>query len=120
MTKTYTKNDTAYEGRISLTIDALKNQKVKGVRRAARLFDVSEATLWSRLNGVITQKKAGIERQKMTNTGEASLRSWIFSLERSRLPPRPLMLQKMAIFCVLKVIRPEYLRKLVLAGCDRF
>lgn len=52
-----------------------KTKKIKSVRRAARLFDISEPTLRNRLNGVITQKKACIDRRKMTSTEEASLRS---------------------------------------------
>jgi hypothetical protein len=96
MTKTRIKSDPSYEGRLSLAIDAVKNQKTKTVRQAARLFDVSQATLRNRLKGIITMKEAGIDRRKMTPTEEASLRSWILSLERHRVPPRPAMLQKMA------------------------
>ncbi|EED19608.1 hypothetical protein TSTA_028900, partial [Talaromyces stipitatus ATCC 10500] len=45
-------------------------------RRAARLFDVSEATLRRRLKGATPHHLAGIERHKMARTGEESLRSW--------------------------------------------
>jgi hypothetical protein len=96
MPKSRGENDPTYEGRVSIAIDALNNKKIAHVRRAARLFNVSEATLWNRLKGMITQKEVGVDRCKLMSTEEASLWSWIFLLERCGLPPRHLMLQKMA------------------------
>lgn len=45
MGKSRTKSDPSYKGRLSLTIDAVKNQKIKKVRHTARLYDVPETTL---------------------------------------------------------------------------
>jgi hypothetical protein len=97
MGKSRIKNDPSYEGRISLAIDALKNAKIEEVRRAARLFDVSEATLRRRLKGNIPSAQAGALRQKLTPIEEESLQSWILSLERRVLPPRHQMLHEMAV-----------------------
>uniref|UniRef100_A0A093VAB5 HTH CENPB-type domain-containing protein n=1 Tax=Talaromyces marneffei PM1 TaxID=1077442 RepID=A0A093VAB5_TALMA len=96
MTKKRTKSEPSYEGRISLSIDAVKNKKTKTIRQTARLFDVSEATLRNRLKGGITSKEAGIDRRKLTPTEEIALRNWILSLERRGLPPRREMAREMA------------------------
>ena len=96
MGKSRTKNDPGYEGRLSLAIDALKTQKTKDLRSTARLYDVSKSTLQRRLNGTIPASEAGIARRKLTPTEESVLRSWIFSLERRGVPPRPHMLGEMA------------------------
>ncbi|EEA18843.1 hypothetical protein PMAA_011250 [Talaromyces marneffei ATCC 18224] len=95
MTKKRTKSEPSYEGRISLSIDAVKNKKTKTIRQTARLFDVSEATLRNRLKGGITSKEAGIDRRKLTPTEEIALRNWTLSLERRGLPPRREMAREM-------------------------
>ena len=82
MGKSRIKKDPAYEGRLSLAIDALKNGKTKDLRRTARLYDVAKSTLRRRLNGTISASEAGISRRKMTPTEEIVLRDWIYSLER--------------------------------------
>jgi len=75
MTQKRTKREPSYEGRIPLSIDAVKNKKTKGIHQTARLFNISESTLRNRLKGGITYKEAGIDRQKLTSTKEAALQS---------------------------------------------
>ncbi|KAI7968275.1 hypothetical protein EIK77_010445 [Talaromyces pinophilus] len=96
MGKSRTKSDPSYEGRLSLAIDALKNEKLDKIRHVARLYDVSEATLRRRLKGTKSPREAGIPRRKLTPTEEIVLRDWIYSLERRGVPPRPRMLGEMA------------------------
>ncbi|EED14009.1 conserved hypothetical protein [Talaromyces stipitatus ATCC 10500] len=96
MVKSRTKNDPSYEGRLSLAIDALNNEKITKLRDAARTFDVSLTTLRRRLKGSVPAHNAGITRRKMTPTEEAVLRGWVFSLERRGVPPRQHMLHEMA------------------------
>jgi hypothetical protein len=45
MGKSRPKNDPSYEGRLSLTVNALKNEKMKKVRHTARLYDISTTIL---------------------------------------------------------------------------
>lgn len=45
MGKSSMKKDPSYKGRLSLAIDAFKNQKFKKLRHAARLYDISEVIL---------------------------------------------------------------------------
>ena len=96
MGKSSAKSDPSYEGRLSLAIDALKNQKLEKLRHAARLYDVSEATLRRRVKTTKSPREAGIPRRKLTPTEEIVLRDWIYSLERRGVPPRPRMLGEMA------------------------
>ncbi|EED21178.1 pogo transposable element, putative [Talaromyces stipitatus ATCC 10500] len=96
MVKSRTKNDPSYEGRLSLAIDALNNEKITKLRDAARTFDVSLTTLRRRLKGSVPAHNASITRRKMTPTEEAVLRGWVFSLERRGVPPRQHMLHEMA------------------------
>ncbi|EED14724.1 conserved hypothetical protein [Talaromyces stipitatus ATCC 10500] len=96
MVKSRTKNDPSYEGRLSLAIDALNNEKITKLRDAARTFDVSLTTLRRRLKGSVPAHNAGITRRKITPTEEAVLRGWVFSLERRGVPPRQHMLHEMA------------------------
>lgn len=96
MGKSSAKSDPSYEARLSLAIDAFKNQKLEKLRHAARLYDVSEATLRRRLKGTKSPREAGIPRRKLTPTEEIVLRDWIYSLERRGVPPRPRMLGEMA------------------------
>ena len=96
MGKSSAKKDPSYEGRLSLAIDAFKNQKLKKLRHAARLYDVSEATLRRRLKGTKSHREAGIPRRKLTPMEEIVLWDWIYSLERCGVPPRPYMLGEIA------------------------
>lgn len=45
MGKSRTKSDPSYEGRLSLAINIVKNQKIKKVCHTARLYNIPETTL---------------------------------------------------------------------------
>jgi hypothetical protein len=86
MGKSRAQSDPSYEGRLSLAIDAFKNQKTNNLRHTARLYDVSLMTLQRRLKGSISASAAGIPHRKLTPIEEDVLRSWIISLERRGAP----------------------------------
>lgn len=65
-----------------------RERKTTTIRKAARLFEVAESTLRSRLNGHI-DISAGLKHRKLTPTEEESLHTWILSMESHECPIRP-------------------------------
>ncbi|KAH8689311.1 hypothetical protein BGW36DRAFT_390678 [Talaromyces proteolyticus] len=67
------KNDSSYEGRLALAIDALTTTKIASVRHAAHVFDVSRTTFQERLKSLSERAKTCPNSQKLTPSEEKSL-----------------------------------------------
>lgn len=84
------------EGRILLAVSALKNQEIRSIREAARIYNVHERTLRRRLNGITSRSETRANNHKLTQNEEDSLVQWILSLDRRGAPPRLSDVQEMA------------------------
>jgi hypothetical protein len=83
------RNREEQEGRISLAIQALKNQEITSIREAARRFNIPNSTLSTRLNGVQNRAISRANSHKLTEIEEESLQKWIISLDERGAAPRP-------------------------------
>jgi hypothetical protein len=66
-------NRTEQEGRILSAIQAIKNQEIRTVREAARIFEVPETSLRRRLSGSTNRAKTRANSHKLTQIEEQSL-----------------------------------------------
>ena len=71
------------EGRILLAIQAIQKQGIGAVRVAARVFDVPESTLRTRLKGSTNRAVTRANSHKLTEIEEESLKKWIYGLSWS-------------------------------------
>jgi hypothetical protein len=90
------KNSIEQEGRLLLAIQAIKNQEISAVRKAARCFDVPESTLRSRLRGVQHRAISRANSHKLTELEEETLQKWILSLDDRGAAPRPTTVRETA------------------------
>jgi hypothetical protein len=84
------------EGRIPLTIQALKQGQFASARAAARAYDISCSTLQYRINGHPMQRNHRFPNCKLTVIEETTLVQWILSMDQHGLVPRPDTVQQMA------------------------
>lgn len=84
------------EGRILLAISALKNDQIRTVAEAARIFNVPRTSLRRRLDGHPFRPEARSNGHKMTRNEEESLIRWILSMDQRGAAPRPSHVQEMA------------------------
>ncbi|OGE47182.1 hypothetical protein PENARI_c057G04216 [Penicillium arizonense] len=84
------------EGRILLAIQAIQKQEIGAVRAAARVFDVPESTLRTRLKGSTNRAETRANGHKLTEIEEESLKKWILSMDSRGAPPRPSIVRRMA------------------------
>jgi hypothetical protein len=89
-------NRTEQEGRILLAIQAIKNQEIRAIREAARIFEVPETSLRRRLNGSTNRAETRANGHKLTQIEEESLQKWILSMDSRGAPPRPSSVREMA------------------------
>ena len=89
------------EGRILLAILAIKSNKISTVKRAAEVFNVSRSILCDRLKGVSFKGEQRVNGHKLTTSKEELLKKWILSLDKCRVPPRPVYVQEMANILLL-------------------
>jgi hypothetical protein len=89
-------NSEEQEGRLLLAISALKNQEIRNVREAARVYNVPCTTLRRRLSGQKSCTETRGSNYKLTKNEEESLVRWILSLDRRGAPPRQSHVQEMA------------------------
>jgi hypothetical protein len=89
-------NRTEQEGRILLAIQAIKNQEIRAIREAARIFEVPETSLRRRLNGSTNRAETRANSHKLTQIEEESLQKWILSMDSRGAPPRPSSVREMA------------------------
>ncbi|KAJ5124561.1 uncharacterized protein N7515_008386 [Penicillium bovifimosum] len=81
------RNLTGHESRISLAIQAFKNEENATLSEVARRFDIPRSTLCGRLSSS-TERAAGRAKHKLTEIEEETLRKWIVSLDDRGAAPR--------------------------------
>jgi hypothetical protein len=91
-----TKKLVQQEGRIELAIAAHKKQKFSSVRELARVYEVPETTLRSRLRGRPARVTVRANCHKLTENEENTLVNWILDLDKRGLPPRHAFVRNMA------------------------
>ena len=74
------------EDRIQLALNAFKNGQFKTKKSASLAFDVPEATLHCWLQGVASHSEKAANCQKLSNTEESTLLSWILDMDKRGLP----------------------------------
>ncbi|KAH8430962.1 uncharacterized protein LDX57_013068 [Aspergillus melleus] len=84
------------EDRIKLAVAALKNQEIRSIREAARVFHICHETLSRRLSGRTSRSEIRANNHKMTQNEEESLVRWILSLDRRGAPLKPSDAREMA------------------------
>lgn len=84
------------EGRLQLAIQALKNDQIRSVRRAAIVYNVHRSTLRDRLKGHQFQQEHRNASHRLSLTQESTLIEWILSRDLRGTPPRPSHVQEMA------------------------
>jgi hypothetical protein len=89
-------NSQEREGRIQLAIDDLKNERIRSIRQAAEIYNISRSTLQTRLNGVISRTNTRANGHKLSEFEEESLIKWILDLDKRGFPPRPALVREMA------------------------
>ena len=83
------RNSTEQEGRILLAIQAIKNQEISSVHKAAHIYKVPETTLCEHCHGIINRVISCTNSHKLTEIEEQSLQKWIISLDDCGAAPRP-------------------------------
>ena len=84
------------EGRILLAIEAFKKKEITSIRGVARIFNVPESTLRTRLRGIQQRATSRANSSKLTAIEEESLQKWILSMDSRGSAPRPSSVQEMA------------------------
>ena len=69
------------EGRILVTIEALKNNKVKSLRAASKAYNISLATLSDRLYSRLSRVDLTPNSRRLNSTKESTLLDWIISVD---------------------------------------
>ena len=90
------KNSAEQEGRILLAVSDLKNGKIRSVRQAAEIYNVSRSTLQNRVNGMAYRAEKRANNHKLTQFQEESLVKWVLDLDQRGLPPRHSLVREMA------------------------
>jgi hypothetical protein len=90
------RNSIEQEGKILLAISALKNEEIRSIREAARIFQVPYTTLIRRYHGVKMRAEKIANGLKLSTYEEESLIKWILDLAKRGLPPRPSLVRYMA------------------------
>ena len=83
------RNSIEQEGRISLAIQAIKNQEIISIHEAAHQFNIPCTTLHRHLTGSINRTETRANNHKLTQTEEESLVRWILSMDSCGAAPRP-------------------------------
>ncbi|EED16233.1 conserved hypothetical protein [Talaromyces stipitatus ATCC 10500] len=96
------KNSAEQEGRILLAISDLKNGRIRSVRKAAEIYNISRSTLQNRINGMPYRAEKRANNHKLTQSEEDSLVKWVLDLDRRGLPPRHSLVREMANYMLLQ------------------
>jgi hypothetical protein len=86
---TNSKNLVEQEGRVLLTVSALKKKEILNICETARIYNVPYTTLQRRLKGHTFQAESRTNSHKMTQNEEESLIRWILSMDQRGAAPRP-------------------------------
>lgn len=79
-----------------LAIEAVKKGQCGTIKAAATAYDVPYSTLKHRLHGRSSRVDTSANCQRMTENQEASLKKWVYDMDRRGLPPTQRMLHEMA------------------------
>ena len=90
------RNSVEQEGRIQFAINALKNNEITSVRRAAAVFNVPRSTLQDQLNGLHFRAEQRANSHRLSQTQEDTLIEWIVSRDKRGAAPRPSQVEEMA------------------------
>ena len=74
------------EARIQLAVNAFKKGQFKTIKAAALAFDISKSTLGRRIQGTSSRAQKTANCQKLSETEESTLSSWILDMDRRGLP----------------------------------
>lgn len=84
------------EGRIQLTISALKKGDIQNVRRAAEVYNIPKSTLHNRVNGQLFRVDLRANSHRLSETQEETLVKWIVSRDTRGAAPRQAQVYEMA------------------------
>ena len=76
------RNSVEQEGRIQFAINALKNNEIPSVRRAAAVFNVPRSTLQDQLNGLHFRAEQRANCHRLSQIQEDTLIEWIVSRDK--------------------------------------
>ena len=74
------------EARIQLAVNAFKKGQFKTIKAAALAFDISKSTLGRRIQGTSSRAQKTANCQKLSETEESTLSSWILDMDKRGLP----------------------------------
>ena len=77
-----------YEGRVNLAIEAIQKDEQLSLRAAAKVYNVSEATLQRRRAGILARRDISANSRKLTNSEERAIVEYINELYTRSFPPR--------------------------------
>ena len=95
------------EGRIALTLDALKQGHFTSFRGAAQSYDVEPKTLSRRFRRQLPRCETRPSNCKLTETEELTLVEWILSMDKRGLSPRSDTVRQMANLLLQKRSDPS-------------
>lgn len=76
------------EGRIILAIEAIRTTKKISIRRAAKTYNVPEASIRHRMKGRVAVLETRNPRHNLTSSEEDALVRYILDLDTRGFPPR--------------------------------
>jgi transposase len=79
---------TSKEGRMVMAIEAYNKREGLSIRAAAKIFDVSYATMTRRLRGCKARGENPPKTKKLTESEEKVLLKFILDLDACAFPPR--------------------------------
>ena len=110
------RNSIEQEGMILLAIQAIKNQEISAIRKAARRFNVPETSLRRRLRGAQNRAISHANSHKLTEIKESLFENGFSYSMIAEQPPGLLPYEKLRIF----FSRREDLPRFKQSGEDRF
>jgi len=76
------------EGQLLLAVNAIKKSQVSSIRKAAKLYNVPEATLRHRLSGRASRTDSRANSHKLSQNEEQTLVQWILSMDARGYSPK--------------------------------
>ena len=84
------------EGRVELAFQAYQRGQFSSLRAAARMYDVSHATLTRQYHGIPSRSNFTSPNRKLTTSEESALVDWILSMDTRGMPPTQALVRQMA------------------------
>jgi membrane-bound lytic murein transglycosylase B len=96
MTSTQNQESRQKEGRLLFAKQAVQNNRISSIRKAATSYDIPRTTLQRRLDGTASQSASNSQKRKLQPSEEKALVEWILSLDRRGFPPQIIDVRRMA------------------------